>query len=702
VIKYIIQQIRRSALTNTFFCLLLALSGALLCISAGLWYSAHKALLDIDKNVTTIAIPNAFAIKQYAKRDIKESGITEYETESGMVTLEELGEAAFLEAASPYFEMEILETIRDSVYESDLLWKDNRRVFGAYSPGIATVPMQAMGLGMAREIASVLPQSNAAFVVTCDGTKPEYWLDWREEADGTVTYFLIRYTFAVFTVEEAIYLHSAYEVPRGISIYLYYMPSDSSSPVEPGKRYVVMGGIEPGGAWPRLRVDVRNIESVITEVGSMDTIAELRNSVQMRLIDYYGLTEDDLPMEIVSYIYEDEPGSMNFGYTLFELEGSLDDAIASGVNERMRKELDAVGISYNSFTVLTTNDANSILRFNQTINILEDGRLFNAFETENGSRVCLVSKQLAALHGLAVGDTLPLRMYHTVLREVKRTFQTSENGASVTRTFWIPSLYYSDLEISETIDYTITGILNILSLDSGDYAISTNTIIIPDKSFEGVAGQPAEGVTVPRHTPLLDDGVIVPNGRVDEVKAIINGVNQGYSNLFRFYDQGYETLKKALSNLRFGMSWIAAISAASWTAVGFLFIMFFVSRKRQEALVLYAIGVSRSRRFQWIFIQSAALIVISLGITLAVSLPLYGDILSATGAAAEAFTVSFRDLTLSNAAEVGVRRGMPLDMSVPALLVTAAASTVILLVISGVMSAKSAVFKSQVPARKDS
>jgi len=717
MLKYIIKQIRRSAFTNTYFCLLLALSGALLCISAGLWYSAHKALLDIDRTVTTIAIPNTFAIKQKAINQIISSGITEYDNGESTIKLEDWGEEEFLQLTLPYFEEEIRNTIRDEVYRSDLLTKDSRRAFGAFSPGNATAPIRAMGLGLAPELASNSPQANAAFIVTCDSLRYESYVYSREEEDGAVTYFLVRHIYANFTVEEPILLHSAYQIPQGIIVRLYTMPSAGSSPVEPGKRYVVTGRVTPQGARYDMYVEYRNANAELCSAGFIGTMNELKANTMQWMIDSNGLSDDNLPMEVFEYVNINEPGSIDFGYNIFELEGSLEEALGSGQNERMRSELEIVENAFNSFVALTTNDANSIFRFNQSRELIDSGRLFSIEEAESGARVCLISKQFAELNGLAVGDTLPLRMYDMKFLHMISSYG-NEDGSSVFRSYWMPSLLYEPgQEISELMDYTIVGILNILSLDSGDYAISPNTVIIPDRSFEGLTGaagdegaasdegaagdSPGAAPLVAPHIPLLDDNVIVPNGRVDEVKAIIDDIAEGYGSLFRFYDQGYETLIRALSNLRSGMTWILVISAASWVAVGFLFLMFFVSRKRKETWVLNALGVSRPRRLLWVFVQSAALILIALGITLAVSLPLYSKIIDLTAAAAEEFTVSFRDLTLSDAAEIGTRRSIPLDRSSLAALFTASAGALLLLVVSGFMSARSAVFKSLGSGRRD-
>jgi len=255
-------------------------------------------------------------------------------------------------------------------------------------------------------------------------------------------------------------------------------------------------------------------------------------------------------------------------------------------------------------------------------------------------------------------------------------------------------MYHQDLEITEPIEYTIVGIMNITAAGISDYSISRNLVLIPDKSFSGITGEPESQLYIPDFVPLLDDGLIVPNGRIDETRAIINSIVPGYGALFRFYDQGYGSVRMALGNLQFGLSWILGLAVSVWIAIAYLFSFFFIARKRREAAVLNSIGVSRTSRFAWIFIQGSVPVIFSLGISLLISLPLYEYIIEAAAEITEAFTDSFRDLTLSDAADSGIRRRVPLDTSPISMILSAVAGTVTLLVITGFMSAKSVVFKT--------
>jgi hypothetical protein len=404
--------------------------------------------------------------------------------------------------------------------------------------------------------------------------------------------------------------------------------------------------------------------------------------------------EEYFPMEILEFVYEREPAAGDGDYSVIELEGGLEEALASDAWQTIEEMLGNTGISANSFQILTTNDPVSLFRLNQRRNLFWEGRKFSAREIEDGARVCLVSRQFAEHNGLEVGDTLFLRLYNSVLGMDTATYLTSDGGEYVTRSFWVPSLYRPELEITEPAGYTVIGIYHTLSAEPGDYAITPNTVILPDHSVGTLKGEPVSLYTVPSHTPLLSDAMIIPNGRTEESRIAINGIAEGYGSLFRFYDQGYESLMKILRNLRFGAAWILSLSAAVWAAVAFLFAMFYIARKRKEAFILRAIGVSQRKRFRWVYTQSVILIMVSLGITVSVTLPIYGNIVNNAAAIAQTFTDSFRDLTLSDAAETGIRSTLPLSDSPAAMLVTMAGAAMLMLAVSGWMSARTVRFKS--------
>ena len=663
MIKYIIKHIRRGVISNVLFCLLLGLAGALLCISAGLWFSSYYALRDLDDAITTIAMPDAFQIERFSE----ESGLSDFE---------------------------ILQTIRDDIYTSNYLKQDTRRFFNAIAEDVDPITLRVTTMGMDSGMLAYTAQSFAMLVVNVEKIEAMqnvvYYFD--EEIEEYVVYAWKSH-HATFYVEEVIYLHSTYLPPRYVSVEFSLNP-DGTAPFELREKYVVMGSYVIGGgitgnAGGLIIDDLINAPSSMESVGHITTEEEVLNSFPV----WSSWAVEYLPFEINRGVYDNNIDTVSGEYGFFKLTGDVHEELASPQRAYMRETLENIEISSRSFQVMTTNDPLSLLRLNQRRNLFDEGRTFTTGEIRNGERVCLVSRAFADYNELSVGDTIPLQLYASVLGSHASTYLANENLYE-TATFWIPSLYSRGLEITQPVEYTIVGIMNIIGSDPNPHAIPRNLIIIPDNSFEGVEGEPVSKLPVPDFVPLLNEGLIVPNGRIDETIAIINSIVPGYGALFRFYDQGYGSVSRGLDNLYFGLSWILGLAVAVWLAIAYLFSFFFTARKRREAAVLNSVGVGKVSRFFWVFSQSSIPIILSLGIALALTLPLYEYIIEAAVEITQEFTESFRDLTLSDAADSGIRRNIPLEASDKALILSGVAGTAVLLVITGLMSAKTAVFKT--------
>ena len=689
MIKYILKQLRRSVVTNALFCLLLTLAGTLLCISAGLWYSAHKALLDIDETITTIAIPDNFAIHKRASEIVHENYLPEWDEDiHAMLT-------AVRDA-----EEEIRRTIREEVYASDKLKMDQRRLFGAFAEDITPIPFRAMGFGAEPFVAFNSGQALAAFIVTCDLIATDnYFHDQSQLPDSDGIGFVYRTSNAHFTVDEILLLHPVHTEPNRIRIY-FNRNHDGSAPFELGKQYVVMGRYDRSAGIGDLYIEIPDVTAEFSTVGSVNSNDELNNLIRHK-IRPFDFSDDSFPIVISEGTYEREFTADDGWYSVIKVGNSIEDVKASEEWVTMQDAMDSALVSSASFQVLTTNDPNSFLRLNQNRNLFAEGRTFSSREITEGARVCIVSQQFAEFNELSVGDILPLQMYAADFGSVTTSYMSGDGGRLITTVLRAPTLFNSGLEISQPAEFMIIGIYNTLRLDWGDYAIQVNYILIPDNSFGDLGGELISRLDLSTRAPLLADSMIAPNGMIDETKALIDSIADGYGSLFRFYDQGYNSLLLALGNLRFGMSWILALSVASWIAVLFIFLMFYVARKRKEAALLYAIGVSKSGRFNWVFTQCAVLITLALGISIAVSLPIYGDILEVAAGIAQEFTDSFRDLRLSDAADSGLRSRIPLDRSPAALLVTVVAGAAITLLTAGFLSTRSSEFKSLSEKRGD-
>jgi len=187
--------------------------------------------------------------------------------------------------------------------------------------------------------------------------------------------------------------------------------------------------------------------------------------------------------------------------------------------------------------------------------------------------------------------------------------------------------------------------------------------------------------------PILR-ALTVPNGNIKDTKAHIDSISKGSSKYYQFYDQGYSRLEIILTNLRYGLGWVLSLAATGWIAATLIFVFFYVWRKRSEVGLLYGFGAGKKQRRLWVFIQSAAIIILSQGVVMAVSLPLFGSIQEPAVSAAWEFTEGYRDYTLSSMIIAGgTRIVLLLDSTTLGIIGTVVISTAMLLVGVYILSA---------------
>ena len=689
---YISKHIKRGIVTNMLFCSLLALSGALLCISAGLWYSANKAIRDIDKTITTIAVPDQFAISKYvANTD---------------------------EAIS---EEELRLSIHELIYGSGLFEMDKRRLFGGFALGFSPVSMRTFGVGTETGVALITAQSMAVFVATCVIIKDDFSIEWQPpEIEGERPYpVFTRFVLGRFSIDEVINSSKGVRKPRFVDVHFWALKPDGTLPVKTGGQYVLVGNYSGGGfqgSWIDLSFEGEMVKKPSNPILSVQEIADTESMWLMNFAAMLGgqsgvythpdgreewcvwlsnweweisdageivkdgdyiLESEIFPFESSQYYQVAGSGE---GYSIYP----VDEADYERINEKM--------IATNAIQVLTTNNPNSLLRLNQRRDFLTAGRSFTQAEIKNGSPVCLVSSHFAETNMLKVGDTIPLSMFAMTLGYTTIPIQVSEYVVR-DKSFWVPSQYDPSLPLTKPIDYEIVGIYEVQRAEAGDFALSPNMVIIPDNSISDVPGTAVSRFDIPIYPmPLIGDSLIAPNGKTLETREQINSIAAGYGNLFKFYDQGYRVLMDTYYNMRFGMSWILALALFGWTAVAVMFLLFYVKRKRNEAELLQAIGIGKRERFKWVFVQCVAIIFFAQVITLIVTLPIYGSILETATKAVMIFTTGFRDMILSDAVEAGVRRELPLDRSPVALIITTLIGMGILLTATALITKRTVTF----------
>ena len=722
-LRYIYKHIKRSLATNILFCLLLALSGALLSLALSIWFSAHKGIVDIDDYFTTIAIPETATIRAYSSLYAGRNNLYEFTTPEGeTITLvhekyERVGEQTIGEFNAPQFEytpgneayfnsivakhieINIMKSINDNVFESGAYQLDDRRIMAAYSPGLVSVPLRNAGAdpGNANRLGIMknLPQSSSAFIAKCVNIEENYinvQFNIYNESLNSFDIFDSWVIMAEFEIEESIYLHEAYYTPPRIFAEFFYTNPDGTMPVEVEKRYILSGRyaneyepsiffyeIQPQGHF--LLIEPINQIYDDLKMGEID-LAHYR-----WIAEEYGYNlntthdADIIPINAKLPIRPLESDSVfDLGYpgqTWFEIEGTLADALSLPQGGYIETALSVPYISSNSLMVLATDNMDSLVRFNQRRSSIANGRAILPSEYSEGNKVAIISSELAALNGLSVGDYLDLQFYGTSLE--RETIYS--NAGSLMGYVWYPGIYHPAQGLTEPEGYEIVGIFDTIAFELSDYAIPSNMIIVPSASAPEI--RPLIDY-IPDFDPPILKTVIVPNKDLANIRRQLESSPENYGIFFRYYDQGFSAVLHSMTNLRTGMAWILALTLAGWVLAAIIFIVFFVDRKKQESRLLYAFGVGNVKRFCWVFIQAAIIIIISQGISVAAAMTFYEDILNTAAQAAEDFTDPDRYMLFSDSSDAeGIRNPMPIFTYPAAMAVSAISGALVLLVVSG-------------------
>jgi len=205
-ISYITKNMRRSALTNALFCVLLVLAGALLALSAGLWYSTWTSERELEDIITTIAIPDRYAVRAYADDYVVRNDLTDFETPDGRLFTFDMYGDNLRRYVSPFIQLEVMNTISEKVFRSGVFETDDRRIYGAYVPGLVSAPIRQTENQASGTLIENSPQSIAAFIVTCDNVEQVYE-SYVQTGSDRLEISLTRALLADFTVEEEICLH---------------------------------------------------------------------------------------------------------------------------------------------------------------------------------------------------------------------------------------------------------------------------------------------------------------------------------------------------------------------------------------------------------------------------------------------------------------------------------------------------------------
>ena len=239
----------------------------------------------------------------------------------------------------------------------------------------------------------------------------------------------------------------------------------------------------------------------------------------------------------------------------------------SGDEEPFRRYAQVLHLKNDTCRVTYTAAIEDLYPFHQQILELTKGRFFTQEEYETKARVCVVSERITGLLGLDVGDTVPLE----ILRAEGDIFDVSA------------------LRQADSGDYEIIGV------QSHDDAYPYR-IFLPDADASDAPLHPVNGYTL---------GQFRLENRA--VPAFLEAAEPLQAEGFRFfvYDQGYAAATEPVEELLFISVIFLAVCLLLALCAMALQSHLFISRQRETARTMYAMGSGRAH--VCVYFLSAAL-----------------------------------------------------------------------------------------------
>ena len=258
-------------------------------------------------------------------------------------------------------------------------------------------------------------------------------------------------------------------------------------------------------------------------------------------------------------------------------------------------------INARSFGVMTTNDVTGIPAFNLGNMYIKDGRVISEEEYCSGSKVCMISKDLARTQGWKIGSKIDFNFY-----EFHYFTNATKMGAllSPRYTYTSPDRFFDSGEYEVVGIYDVRPMTGSSTISEAAISVPWNTIYIPEKSLENAPAEEDRPVTGALLTIWLENGKIEPFiERMNELG--ITGAKQGdYEARFTFYDQGYSRIQPSLEALS-GTAELLLILSSSLLAIAALLLAFFYAQSQKQSIgTMRLLGCSKARAFAAVMLSA--------------------------------------------------------------------------------------------------
>ena len=274
-----------------------------------------------------------------------------------------------------------------------------------------------------------------------------------------------------------------------------------------------------------------------------------------------------------------------------------------------RMAMESIQTNNHSVPVLAVDSVEGMLEFASGRTQITQGRSISQEEYRDGAAVCLISETLARESGLDVGDALPLSLYE----KEKNLVPTMVGDSDPTAYYYLPQRGFQ-----QETEYTVIGLYRQSSEWGKTVASFTpNSVLTPKKS---VTCAMETGSSAIEASPSgLWGTMILKNGTADQMESRL--AENGLGGTVTYYDQGYSDIVESLDGYTRVSRTVLCVGLALWAVVLAAYCVLLPMQESKTALRMWTLGAKRRDIAGQIWTPSALMAAAGTVIALAVSIP---------------------------------------------------------------------------------
>mgnify|MGYP000014441783 FL=1 len=274
-----------------------------------------------------------------------------------------------------------------------------------------------------------------------------------------------------------------------------------------------------------------------------------------------------------------------------------------------RMAMESIQTNNHSVPVLAVDSVEGMLEFASGRTQITQGRSISQEEYRDGAAVCLISETLARESGLDVGDTLPLSLYE----KEKNLMPTMVGDSDPTAYYYLPQRGFQ-----QETEYTVIGLYRQSSEWGKTVASFTpNSVLTPKKSV--TCAMETGGSAIEASPSGLWGTMILKNGTADQMESRL--AENGLGGTVIYYDQGYSNIVESLDGYTRVSRTVLCVGLALWAVVLAAYCVLLPMQEGKTALRMWTLGAKRRDIAGQIWTPSALMAAAGTVIALAVSIP---------------------------------------------------------------------------------